>query len=82
MPDVRSVRSKASRHAYAMDKLPGVHCESAVGAYSLDNDVEIARDLGSILARCSLGIDSAGVVVYHVIPSSGSHCSQGAPTRQ
>jgi hypothetical protein len=79
VPDVRSVRSKASRHVYAMNMLPGVYCESGVGAYSLNDDVAIARELGSILARCSLGIDSAGIVDYYIIPRLESIISKELP---
>jgi len=79
VPDVRSVPSKATRHAYAMNMLPGVYCESGVGAYSLNNDVAIARELGSILARCSLGIDSAGIVDYYIIPRLESIIAKELP---
>jgi hypothetical protein len=80
VPEVHSVCSKASRHAYAMNMLPGVYCESGVGAYSFNNDVAIARELGSILAHCSFGIDSSGVVDNYIIPRLESIVTRELPT--
>jgi hypothetical protein len=80
VPDVRTVHNNITRHAYVMNMLPGGYCESGVGAYSFNNDVAIARELGSILARCSLGNDSSGVVDYYIVPRLESIIARELPT--
>lgn len=67
VPDVRAVKATATLHAYGMPLIHGTRWSPLIKT-SLEEDVAIARQFGSILAKCGLGIGCDTIVDSHIIP--------------
>jgi hypothetical protein len=67
VPDVQEVTTTATLHAYAMPLIRGSRWSPLIET-SLEEDVVIASQFGTILAKCSLGIGSAAIVDNHIVP--------------
>jgi hypothetical protein len=61
VPDIRTVEATKSIHAYGMSLISGTRWSPLV-EMSVEMDALVAKEMGTILARCSLSLKSATLV--------------------
>ena len=61
VPDIQSVETTKSMHAYGMSLVPATRWSPLVDM-SVEMDALVAKEMGTILARCSLGLKSDNLV--------------------
>ena len=57
-----------AQFAYVSRFIPGTVWALQEGHFSVDTNARIARQVGSLLARCTLGLDSSAIVNRYIIP--------------
>jgi hypothetical protein len=61
VPDIQAVEATSSMHAYGMSLISGTRWSPLV-KMSVEMDALVAKEMGTILARCSLGLRSDTLV--------------------
>jgi len=67
VPAVQAVKSCGIPHAYAMPFIRGNRWSPLIET-SVEEDVAIAREFGSILAKCMISMNSDAIVENYIIP--------------
>ena len=60
-----------TQFAYVSRFIPGTVWALKEDELSIDTNTKIARQVGSLLARCTLGLDSSAIVNRFIIPRWG-----------
>ncbi|THV06236.1 hypothetical protein K435DRAFT_789650 [Dendrothele bispora CBS 962.96] len=66
VPDIHAAKPNKVYFAYVAPLIRGVLWDK--GKWSLDQEISAVSQIARLLFKCSLGIDSAGIVDYYIFP--------------